>query len=150
MRPSKTEWRCLSNRPSSIDFKELSLEEILIILWKASTVLSGSEIPTEENIEMKAKEAIIKARPYTFKFPSIRGDSDVEWYFKKWIEDFNGKKIKADFSDPTRFCSIWYDKINKRDNYMREIANAVLYHKYKIKNMIQENSELDVIEYNHL
>ena len=134
MRPSNTEWRTLPNRSASIDFRELSLEDILIILWKASSVLSGSEIPTEENIEEKAKEAILNAKSYTYRFSSLTGDK-VEWYFKKWIEDFNGKKIKTDFSDPGRFCPIWYDNINKKRNYMRNIANIVLGRKYQTKNI---------------
>jgi hypothetical protein len=134
MRPSNTEWRSLPNRSASIDFRELSLEDILIILWKSSTVLSGSEIPTEENIEEKAKEAIVNAKSHTYRFSSMTGDK-VEWYFKKWIEDFNGKKIKTDFSDPGRFCPIWYDNINKKRNYMRNIANIVLSRKYQTKNI---------------
>tara|TARA_B110000908_G_C10235849_1_gene443266 strand:+ start:71 stop:502 length:432 start_codon:yes stop_codon:yes gene_type:complete len=133
------EWRNLSSRPEGIDFSEMSQEEVLIVLWKGSDVLTGDEIPTDDNLFYKAEQAIIKAQPYTHTFFSINGEMST-WYFKKWIEDFNGKKIKTDVSDPRCICPIWYDILNKKTNYAKNISVRILDKKYQRKNI---NSEMN-------
>ena len=59
---------------------------------------------------------------------------------KKWIEDFNGKKIKTDVSDPRCICPIWYDIMNKKTNYTKNISVRILDKKYQRKNI---NSEMN-------
>ena len=39
------EWRNLLLRPEGIDFRDMSQEEVLIVLWKGSDVLTSDEIP---------------------------------------------------------------------------------------------------------
>jgi hypothetical protein len=131
------EWRNLSLRPEGIDFREMSPEEVLIVLWKGSNVLTGDEIPIEKDLFYKAQQAIIKAKPYTHTFSSLHGRIET-WYFKKWIEDFNGKKIKTDFSDPRCICPIWYDILNKKTNYTRDISIRILDKKHQRKNIKSE------------
>ena len=131
------EWRNFSLRPEGIDFREMSLEEVLIVLWKGSNILTGDEIPTEKDLFYKAQQAIYKAKPYTHTFSSLNGKI-VNWYFKKWIEDFNGKKIKTDFSDPRCICPIWYDILNKKTNYTRNISIKALDKKYQRKILNKE------------
>jgi len=137
MRTEPIQWRHLKIRPKSIDFKELGLEDILIILWKASTKLSDDIIPvngTDEEMFNKAQEAIVTAKP--FKYTVTLDDGNTEtWYFKKWIEEFNGKKIKTDLSDPSRMCPIWYDEMNDKENYMEQISKTVLDKLYRRKNI---------------
>ena len=123
-----TEWRYLTHRPSAVDFRVIPLEEILIILWRSSTVLIDDNIPTEKSFDEMfemAKQKIIEAKPMEVELkngPCI----EERWYFKKWITDFYGKKIMSDFSDPRRMCSIWYDEINSKPDYMRSISSQAL------------------------
>ena len=123
-----TEWRHLTHRPSAVDFRIIPLEEILIILWRSSTVLINDNIPTEKSFDEMfemAKQKIIEAKPMEVELkngPCI----EERWYFKKWITDFYGKKIMSDFSDPRRMCSIWYDEINSKPDYMRSISSQAL------------------------
>ena len=123
-----TEWRHLTHRPSAVDFRIIPLEEILIILWRSSTVLIDDNIPTEKSFDEMfemAKQKIIEAKPMEVELkngPCI----EERWYFKKWITDFCGKKIMSDFSDPRRMCSIWYDEINSKPDYMRDICSKAL------------------------
>ena len=123
-----TEWRHLTHRPSAVDFRIIPLEEILIILWRSSTVLIDDNIPTEKSFDEMfemAKQKIIEAKPMEVE---LKNGPCVEerWYFKKWITDFYGKKIMSDFSDPRRMCSIWYDEINSKPDYMRSISSQAL------------------------
>ena len=118
-------WLSTQKFRSPIDFKELGLEHILIILWKASNQLSGDIIPvsgTDEEMFNKAQQAIINAKPFEYTFTYDNGNTET-WYFKKWIEEFNGKKIKTDLSDPSRMCPLWYDEINGKENYMKQISD---------------------------
>ena len=132
------EWRNLSSRPEGIDFRDMSQEEVLIVLWKGSDVLISDKIPTDENLFYKANKAITEAQSHTHTFFSINGEMST-WYFKKWIEDFNGKKIKTDLSDTRCICPIWYDILNKKTNYTKNISIRILDKKHQRKNI---NSEM--------
>lgn len=130
-----TEWRHLTHRPSVVDFKVIPLEEILIILWRSSTVLTDDNIPIEKSFDEMfemAKQKIIEAQPMEVQ---LKNESCIEksWYFKKWITEFYGKKIMSDFSDPRRMCSIWYDEINDKPGYMRIISSNTVAKRFQRK-----------------
>jgi len=132
------EWRNLSLRPESVDFREMSQEEVLVILWKCSNVLIDDKIPSEVDLLSKAREAIMKAKPYNFQVNTFRGKIKI-WYFKKWIEDFNGKKIKTDLSDPRCVCPIWYDEINNKRDYTKKISKKIIDKKNQRHNIISDD-----------
>ena len=140
MENKPTEWRHLINRPSSIDFKDIGVEDLLIILWKTSKVVVDNEIPVEKSYKemfSMAQQAIMNTSPFTYEFICENGNTD-SWYFKKWIDTFYGKKIMTDFTDPRRMCCLWFDKINDKPNYMREVAVNVLSRRYQ-RRKIQHN-----------